>query len=388
MKKEKQPSLDLIRAVSIIAILLEHYSFSFLQFNIQGTYIPFLKFANGDWGGTFVACFFMLSGAALIYNYPTFVKDGESGFAAHIKGTLKFYWKRIITIYPLFYFCWIIFYYLTSRAIKLWNWGGDWSNLWYTVFGVDGYFLHLHFNYFCVGEWFLGAIIILYLLFPLVRFCFMHLRWPSTVILTGLFFLNIFRFNFTSAPDTNIFIVFIKWYDSTFSVPDSRNIITCLMYFWLGMLLITYRKALINRVTGIISLVLMILMLLFPIPDFYNEIITDGISAFLIFIMLACIAPAVMKVAPLKKICLFVGKYSYCCFLIHHQILYLIMPRFSGVTFNYITSLLLFIAYFLVVLAVSFIFTNIVDFIMGIVLHPVRSYNVLVEKIAVVRKDR
>ena len=386
MKKEKQPSLDLIRAVSIIAILLEHFSFSYLQFNIPGKYIPFLKFANGDWGGTFVAVFFMISGAALIYNYPTFVREGESGFVAQLKGVLRFYWKRIITIYPLFYFCWVIFYYLTSKSIKLWNWGGDWSNLWYTVFGVDGYFLHRHFNYFCVGEWFLGAIIILYLLFPLVRFCFMRLRWPSTAILTALFLLNMFRFKYNSLPNTNIFIVLIKWYDSVIEVPDSRNIITCLMYFWLGMLLITYRKRLLTCTMAIISLVLMLIMAAVPLPVYYNEIILDGFCAMLIFIMLGYIAPMVMKYAPVKKSVLFIGKYSYCMFLIHHQILYLIMPRFTGVTFNYFTSLLLFIAFTLIVLILSFILTEIVNAVMNIVMHPVKSYNRLVKRIGAIKK--
>ena len=386
MKKEKQPSLDLIRAISIVAILLEHYSFSFLQFNIPGENISFLKFANGDWGGTFVACFFMLSGASLIYNYPTFAPEGEGGFKAQFKGMLKFFWKRILTIYPLFYFCWIIFYYLTSKSIKLWNWGGDWSNLWYTVFGVDGYFLHLHFNYFCVGEWFLGAIIFLYLLFPLVRFCFMRLRWVSTAIVSALFFLNIFKYKFNSLPNTNIFIVLIKWYDSTFKVPDSRNILTCLMYFWIGMLLITYRKKLFTRTAAIVCAVIMAVMLFFQLP-FYNEIISDGFCAILIFIMLAYIAPMVMKNPALKKIIVFVGKYSYGVFLIHHQILYLIMPRFTGVQFTVIASILLFAAYFLIVLLVSFIFTNIVNVVLkNIVMHPIKSYNMLVKKMGAVKK--
>lgn len=380
MQKEKQPSLDLIRAVSIIAIVLEHFSYSFIQFGIPGDFVYFLKFANGDWGGTFVSVFFMLSGAALIYNHPVLTREGEKGFKAKLKGILRFYLKRMVTLFPLFYFCWFIFYVLTSKAIGLWNWGGNWSNLLYTFFGVDGYFLHRGFNYFCVGEWFLGAIIILYLLFPLLRFCFMKLRAVSTVLITALFLLNIFRYNFISSPGDNLFIRLIKWYDTVIEVPDSRNILTCTMFFWTGMLLITYRNVLVKLWTALVSLIFMVIMVTIELP-LQNEIISDWLCACAVYLILAYIAPFVMRFVAVQRIVGFIGKYSYGIFLIHHQILYLIMPRLTEVNFTYTLSLLLFVGVMALVTLISFVLTNLVN----IVMHPVRSYNKLTNFLGVMK---
>ncbi len=374
MKREKQPSLDFIRAVSIVAIVLEHYSYSFLQFGIPGEFIYFLKFENGDWGGAFVAVFFMLSGAALIYNYPTLyhgeVKPDASfkeKFAAGFKGTMRFYWKRLKALFPLFYVCWLIFYILTSKAVGIWNWGGDRINLLYTVFGVDGYFLHRGFNYFCVGEWFLGAILFLYLLYPFLRFAFMKFRWIATVLITALFSLSLFRFVFSSMPDSNIFIVLIKWYDSVMEVPDSRNLFTCIMYFWTGMLLITYRKTLINIYSAAFSVFMMLVITLIPLP-FYNEVIMSLIGAVVIYLLLAFIAPYVLKYTAVKLPVGILSTYSYGIFLIHHQIMYLIMPRLTEVNFTVPLSLVLFVAFMGLVTALSWLLTTLVN-------HPVKSFN-------------
>ncbi len=365
MAKEKQPSLDLIRAVSITAIVLEHFSYSFLQFSIPGEYVYFLKFENGDWGGAFVAVFFMLSGAALIYNHPTLIREGEKGFKAHVAGIFRFYAKRARSIFPLFYFCWLVFYILTSKALGIWNWGGDRINFLYTLFGVDGYFLHKGFNYFCVGEWFLGAILFLYLLFPLLRALFMRLRRISTVLIIALFSLSLFRSAFSSMPDTNIFIVLIKWYDSVIEVPDSRNLFTCILYFWAGMLIITYRKVLIGRISALISVIVMLVLTLVPLP-FYNEVIMSLVGAISIYLMLSFIAPYLIKFKAVKFPADMLSRYSYGIFLIHHQILYLIMPRLTEVNFTVLLSLVLFAGIMVLVTLISFVITNVVD-------HPVRT---------------
>ena len=63
-KKEKLFYLNFIRAISMIIIVTYHFFVHFAENNIVGTSI-----INDKWGKIGVALFFMISGAALMYNY-------------------------------------------------------------------------------------------------------------------------------------------------------------------------------------------------------------------------------------------------------------------------------------------------------------------------------
>ena len=222
-KRLRIEAFDFIRVLSMIGIILFHYSFSFVEYSVGGDHLVFALFNTGNWGAMFVAMFFMLSGAALWYNY---------GEKMDIK---KFYLKRWLSLFPMFYTAWLIVYIAGGIRKGNWLFGGPLYKLLYTVFGMDGFFLDPGVNstYYLLGEWFLGAIIFLYLLFPLVRFLFMPhektgvaIRWVFTLILTVIFSMNLYR----------------DW----FHISDGKNLISCLMSFWLGMLVMEYYKPLLD----------------------------------------------------------------------------------------------------------------------------------------------
>ena len=67
--KERRNEFDLMRAISALAIVLFHYSYAFVQYDVGGEHVDFMMHANGTWGALFVSLFFMLSGASLYYNW-------------------------------------------------------------------------------------------------------------------------------------------------------------------------------------------------------------------------------------------------------------------------------------------------------------------------------
>ena len=84
--------------------------------------------------------------------------------------------------------------------------------------GLDGYFSYETETYYLVGEWFLGALIIIYMLFPIILYLF---RKSAAATTGGAAILYLFTINerlLSPAPDANIF--------------------SCIMSFVAGMLFI------------------------------------------------------------------------------------------------------------------------------------------------------
>ncbi len=358
-KKPSEESFNIIRAVSAVAIVLYHYSYSFYEFGIRESGPEFLKFENGDYGGIFVAVFFMLSGAALLYNYPVL---------SSVKEVLNFYKKRWLSLFPAFYIAWIIMYVINSKRVGGWFWGGPRKNFLLSFIGMDGYFLHLGMNYYCLGEWFLGGIIFMYLFYPLLLFLWNRARIPSTILITFLFLFNFRRHYFSSAPDTNIFIVLIKYYNSHIVISDNMCLWTCFMDFWLGFILVTYFLPAIkkkNRKTSVITAVLIIFMslpfLLVPLP--LNKLETCTVLAVLTFLFLILITPFLTGIRAADRLFNLVSKYSYGIFLVHHVILYGVMWLVKGFVFNRVSSLIFFIPLFSLITLTGAVLTALSNFI-------------------------
>ncbi|MDD3414758.1 MAG: acyltransferase [Lachnospiraceae bacterium] len=320
-ERQKEESFEFIRAISTIGIVLFHYSFNFIEYQIGGSHIVFQKFSNGDWGGLFVAIFFMLSGAVLWYNYKEKIQIG------------KFYVKRWLSIFPMFYIAWFIMYWINVRKLGTRLWGGPKKQILYTVFGMDGYLMHWGMNYYTLGEWFLGAIILLYVLFPIIRILFKNrmLRYLTTVVLVILFTANLYK----------------DW----FLISDGKNLITCIMDFWIGMFLVEYKEKLKNRYVALACALASVILMFAPIP--IEEIMCSAIVGGLWFIIFMYIAKYVMKPKWVTIVVHTISKYSFGIFLVHHVILYAVMKNFEGGTMSFLVSVFVFIGIFTLTLAVG-----------------------------------
>ena len=160
--RKRIAAFDLICLFSCLCVSIVHFNAAVCGYNgtflyPQNSLIPnFYIDGKVYLGGIGVSLFFMLSGARLMYTY----KDAKT-----------FFIHRFKNIYPMFWIayaaatCFDFLYYKGMSTAK------PWLRI-FSALGMDGYLCSLGvipFDYYKLGEWFLGCIILIYLLFPLLH---------------------------------------------------------------------------------------------------------------------------------------------------------------------------------------------------------------------------
>lgn len=279
--------LDLVRALATFLIVLTHFNNPFLT---DGCYLltnqPFGLYV-GDLG---VSLFLIISGAALAYTYQRPI-DLRS-----------FYWKRFKGIYPMFWIVWLlgtIYFFIVQSGVPL-NAAPARSMIW-TVLGIDGWIGMFGVpTAYLLGEWFLGFIILFYLVFP------------------GLLYL-IERF--PKATAVGLLVVFvITWVvmrDFFPAIPGSIIVTMRLPELAFGIYLVRYIKR-VSPFVVVGAVVVLALNGFFPtvLPkDVATAVV--GIAAFLILVVLA----RYVAIGPVRVLIQWVAKYSYAIFLVHHVVI-------------------------------------------------------------------
>ncbi len=281
MKKEKIIALDFLRTICAVGIVFFHIS----CYAGEGASTLFLSYANGEYGTALVGIFLLISGTVLYYNYQ------------QIPSLKTFYYRRWKTMYPAFYLAWAGF----AAALCLVNRGSVWSAPAYkfvlTLLGLDGYFNYLGPTFYLVGEWFFGAIVILYILYPVLMKAVNRFGWMVLLVLLPLWI----------------------WQDNTtvFRVPAECNLIYCALRFSLGMLIAKYRLYK-NKYLLYISIPVTLALLIVPIP--YLPGIQQLCLVFFAFFALFVLGQLLMKIAILEKIFHFLGDLSFFVFLLQNNI--------------------------------------------------------------------
>lgn len=307
---------DFIRFLATLCIITFH-------FMINGRHIYPTKyiFGNYDLAQVGVSLFFVLSGAALYYNH-------RESFSCR-----KYYKKRFLTIFPLFYVA-----YVGIFLFHFWQEGHIMTiptqNLVFSVIGMDGL---LGYKIPCLsltGEWFLGAIIILYIIYPLLRKCV--LRKPRlTLIFVGALYISFY-------------------YNYSFEMPILYNPLIRLTEFIFGMVYIEelYRKEKMFSVkisfsTFIISFstALMMLYAKLPIPQMF-EITIGGCSLFVTMLEFSKLIKN-QNIVDLLKLS---TKYSFAIFLVHHYIANSVQNHFLGYSLTKLEIVCTYVIYLLLVM--------------------------------------
>ena len=162
-EKKRIVSMELIRIFSCWCVITCHFNacisgFSNGLFLYPNLVVPSFYLENrvylGDIG---TSLFFILSGASLMLSYRP--------------GKLKnYYAKRWLAMYPMFYVAYIVATIADFFIMKGFG-GGDLRLLFFSLIGFDGYLASLGwlgFDFYKLGEWFFGCIVMLYLIFPLL----------------------------------------------------------------------------------------------------------------------------------------------------------------------------------------------------------------------------
>lgn len=335
MRNERIFYLDFIRAIATISIILTHFNAVYLYLSppMPEKAVITTVVANiyiGDFG---VSLFFIISGAALMYVYQE-------------KSDLKEYFKkRFLSIYPMFWLAYIVvfvFYIITNVPIL------SQAPLWkmiFTIIGFDGYLMDTTSTFYILGEWFLGCIILMYIIFPILKKCVLNYPKLTAFLVVFMSVLSIY-FNPTSFQTVKILFV---------RLPE----------FALGMYFICYIKK-VKLPLFFVSLIIIILNTIIS-PQINTSVQTTYIGTFSFFILV--FLSQYIQSLKIRKICSIISKYSYAVFLVHHVIIAKITSYFNLLTISIKESYILFFICCCVIFVCAYILEFINDFFINKKLH-------------------
>lgn len=310
-------------------IILHHYKLDILSKNdLFATGIP-----SGAMG---VSLFIILSGLSLT------ISSGK-GDKLNIK---EFYIRRFIAIYPLFWICYIFAFTVYSFMNGQFpiNTSAPLATYFLSLIAFDGFLLYKIPNNYLIGEWFLGFIIIIYILYPLLRYFSQKSIWLTII---GCLFIHYFLFYHR---------------DFTLGMGMMRFPLSRLVEFCIGIMFAIYFNNKRFRYFLFISFIFL----------FFHQFFVDGRTPFMLKLMIlpplffsSMIAISYfIRVKYIKNIFTFLGKYAYGAFLLHHVII--------NVFFKYANTTI-FSPF------IGFLFILLLSFVSGFLLSQVSAY--LVRKV-------
>lgn len=280
-------SIDVLRVASLFMIILTHFNVEMITKRGWGEMIGWYANSYIDLGQIGVGLFMIISG----YSLSTRSNSSQS---------LYFYKKRLLRIFPQFYICYIA----CLIALMVCNGGVNFSappvNFLFTLIGMDGYLFYKASTFYITGEWFLGAILSLYLIFPvLVK---VTSRWPVIASTAALI----------------IFYLNHRFYGVLYSIEEWRNLVTMGVLFTMGS---SYRFA-SERFTPLIMLTPLFasfsyLLLFFDVSPVPTKVATA------IFLFSAIYS--LFEICKLNwissKIITHIAEVSFSAFLVHHVVI-------------------------------------------------------------------
>lgn len=166
-----RPGLDLVRLGAVLPVLCYHFCIEAARLGF-GVPDALIGRAMADWVEVGLAWFFLLSGAALCLQWR-----GRFAWRPYLAG-------RAAAMYPPF---WLGFFalFFYGEVLHGNNPGVPRWRVVFSVLGLDGYLAPVTPTFYKIGEWFLGVILLLYLVFPLLLWC-METPWRRALLAVGL----------------------------------------------------------------------------------------------------------------------------------------------------------------------------------------------------------
>lgn len=279
------PAFDFIKAIAAIGIVCFHFGCHALNLS----WLVNLPNHRGDWGGVFVVVFFAVSGSLLYLHH------------SKIDSLWRFYKRRWLAIFPAFYVAYLLVFLerpmIYNGAITVPH---PLKYYLFTLVGMDGYMFAWTqpFNYYILGEWFLGAIILAYLIYPGLIYLLGKNELITTTIVTALFLLT------------------YSW--NMLNQDPLRNIFSVIFCFYIGILTMKHRLFM-KKNLFLISSLLLILFLFMPLDR--ERVITEQIIGLLLFLVLFTLGSKVMNIKGLNRVITWLSGISYEIFLLQHVVI-------------------------------------------------------------------
>lgn len=291
-KQKRIMELDFIRFVACLGVIAHHYCGELQNRSVTTPWWFLGKYNRGNFGWLFVTIFFVVSGMAIMNNNLCIKRED----------VWSFYKKRWLSLFPAFYFVWILVY--IEKVIENCNflYAGSIKNMIWSIFALDGYVSCVVPTYYQVGEWFLAPIVIIYLLYPLINWGYRKNKYIFGLVIVFLFLL-----------EDNLKI--------TIQTGPFRSIISCICSFYMGMLLLPFVTKIRNPFVFVASLLLSGVFLIGGIRIADSENITVHVSGMAVVILLWNIGHYIMKLPVLDKVIIWISEHCYHIFLLQHVVI-------------------------------------------------------------------
>lgn len=312
MKKERLFYLDFVRTIAVIAVFACHYTRELETAGVGFVNKILPDFVFNVYLGSFgVSLFFIISGASLMYVYNERCR------------TIDFYKKRFWSIYPMYWLAYILAFLYNFWINRGMNYTHPKISFGLTLVGMDGYLGFYFENYYLLGEWFLGCLIFLYLLFPLLRIGV--LKHPKLTFLISM-------------------LIYIPGVISAFVVYP-RMPMECMFFLRIpellfGMYFIEYIKK-VNWQLLAGSSIILVIAGIFDFMSLPSVLVTPivGIASFVVIVFISQYLDYNIP----RKFCDVISKYSYAIFLSHHFLMMKILPHFNGIVLKRSENYMLFV---------------------------------------------
>ncbi len=334
MKRERLFWLDFIRALATVLIVLTHYNALYI-YNVTPPMpekaVLTMYISNIYTGDLGVSLFLIVSGASLMYVY------GEKC------EVLTFYKKRFLNIYPMFWMAYIAVFLYNFYTYGIIPQGIPYKNFMFTVLGIDKWLVNFSVPTFeLVAEWFLGLIIIIYLVFPLLR------------VLVN------------KHPKILAVIAVIMYVISLCTVNKSVTLFARLPEFLFGMYFVKYIKKVNCKWAASAALVLILNAILKPTYNNMIQVTYIGICAFVVLVWISYF----IKANWVKSVSRTISKYSYACFIIHHVVMCKMVEHIDLSTLSLTLSWLLFGYICIMVSVATYILYHVHDKVVATLKRP------------------
>lgn len=319
-------SIDYIRVIATVGIILFHFS-------INGQNIISLpESSNFSLGEICVSVFFIMSGQCLALS---------NNNKLDLK---KFYIKRFKKIFPMYYIAWFFTYLFIVYYFKGMDENIPLYRIYLTIIGMDGYLLHKFSNFYVLGEWFLGCIVLIYLFFPLLLKCLKKNQIITSIVIFAAYVILYINYDFEMIRDRNFIINLPLFVFGMILAFNNEKIVKIKKQYKLLIIIACGLAIGINLVGNKINL-----------P---HNLLFIGVTAYtVLYLIFENIKPiGIIKV---------ISYGSYAIFLTHHVINNFLAIHFKDTVLNKVELILVFAIYVILITFFSGLLIKINDYILN-----------------------
>jgi len=244
---------DILRIFAVFSIVASHAGFILLSISIPGIYSATL-------GGLGVTILLFVSGAVLMYNYQTKY--------SRFNDVLEFYAKRLSRIYPAYWISLILGLLMVPTLLYL-----PFSDIALQFSGFMAFTNQWGGTINSIG-WFIGLLVVLYLLFPVLEICFQ--KHPHISIFFLFVISNVSRLYFFNVGNRmsdwfplcrlfefgiGIYIIKIGFYPKWITQSDIIIFLSEISFYLFLTHVLIFKLGSINLIFSLIALILLSIML-------------------------------------------------------------------------------------------------------------------------------